>query len=117
MEKVIEIRENACGGSGKMIIEHLLNKEQLNGMCRIYARVTMPEGSSLGFHEHFNESETYFIISGNGIFTDNEHNEIHVKEGDTTFTGNGEGHGIANAGKEPLVFMALIINDEKRVQK
>ncbi len=114
MEKEIEIRENACGGSGKMIIEHLLNKEQLNGMCRIYARVTMPAGSSLGFHEHFNESETYFFISGKGTFTDTNHNEIAVQAGDTTFTGSGEGHGIANAGDEPLVFMALIINDEKR---
>ena len=34
-----------------------------------------------------------------------------VKAGDVTYTPDGRGHGIANEGKENLVFMALILLD------
>jgi oxalate decarboxylase/phosphoglucose isomerase-like protein (cupin superfamily) len=34
-----------------------------------------------------------------------------VKAGDVTFTLDGQGHALTNAGEDNLVFMALIIKD------
>ncbi|HJB29613.1 MAG TPA: cupin domain-containing protein [Candidatus Blautia faecavium] len=102
--------ERMCGGFGHVTIKHLLEKEQLNGKCGLYAEVTIEPGCSLGFHEHHKESETYYILSGEGVYSDN--GELRrVKAGDVTFTPDGCGHALANVGQEPLVFMALIILD------
>ena len=102
--------ENMCGGKGHVIIKHILGDKELNGKCRLYAQVTLEPGCSLGFHEHHGESETYYIISGEGIYSDNGNLRM-VKAGEKTFTPDGCGHGLSNTGNEDLVFMALIILD------
>ena len=55
-------------------------------------------------------SETYYILSGKGIYSDNGTLRM-VSAGDVTFTPDGKGHGLTNSGDEDLVFMALIILD------
>ena len=102
--------ENMAGGQGHVLIKRLLNEKQLNGKCGLYAEVTLEPGCSLGYHEHHNESETYYILSGKGIYSDNGTLRM-VKAGDVTFTSDGQGHGMTNTGDEDLVFMALIILD------
>jgi mannose-6-phosphate isomerase-like protein (cupin superfamily) len=103
-------KEHASGGNGFILVKPLLDKEQLNGKCGLYAEVTINPGCSLGYHEHHKESETYYIISGEGVYDDNGSKRI-VKKGDVTFTPDGFGHGIENNGETDLVFMALIICD------
>lgn len=102
--------ENMCGGDGHVIIKRLLGEKELNGKCGLYAQVTLEPGCSLGYHEHHNESETYYIISGQGEYNDNGFPRA-VSAGDVTFTPDGCGHGLRNTGLEDLVFMALIIFD------
>ena len=70
--------------------------------------MTLEPGCSLGYHEHHGESETYYILSGKGIYSDNGELRM-VEAGDMTFTPDGKGHALTNAGEENLVFMALII--------
>ena len=108
METVFE--ENPYGGMGKMKIEKLLDAVQMNGKCGLYARVTLPPGAVLGYHEHHDNAEAYFILSGAGTYDDHGVTRP-VKAGDVTWTPDGSGHGLSNAdGAEDLVFMALIIN-------
>ena len=114
MRKIVK-KVNVFGGEGAILFEYLLDDEQLNNMCRLYAKVTLMPGSSLGFHEHQGESETYYILSGNGTYINTKKEETEIYPGDVTFTASGEGHGLKNTGKEKLVLMALIIYDEKRV--
>lgn len=102
--------EHMCEGNGHVIIKELLDEQQLNGKCGLYAEVTLEPGCSLGYHEHHNESETYYILSGKGIYSDNGTLRM-VSAGDVTFTPDGQGHGLTNSGDEDLVFMALIILD------
>ena len=102
--------ENMSGGAGHVLIKRLLDEKQLNGKCRMYAQVTLEPGCAIGYHEHHNESETYYIISGKGIYSDNGTLRM-VQPGDVTFTPNGMGHGLTNSGDEDLVIMALIILD------
>lgn len=106
----VERIENMCGGKGHLIIKHLLGEKELNGKCGLYAEVTIEPGCSLGFHEHHGESETYYILKGQGIYSDNGNLRM-VKAGDVTFTPDGEGHALTNTEDEDLVFMALIIKD------
>lgn len=105
-----EIVKNMCGGDGEVIINRILGEKELNGKCGLYAQVTINPGSSLGYHEHKNESETYYILSGEAEYDDNGKKRA-VKPGDVTFTPNGCGHALRPTGNEPVVFMALIIFD------
>ena len=100
--------ENMAGGQGHALIKRLLDEKRLNGKCRLYAEVTLEPGCSLGYHEHHNESETYYILRGEGDYNDN--GVIRpVKAGDVVFCDDGEGHGLLNNGKEDLKFIALIL--------
>ena len=73
--------EAMCGGKGHVLIKHILG-----------------------------ESETYYILTGEGNYDDNGRIRP-VKAGDVTFTPDGCGHALTNTGDTDLVFMALIIKD------
>lgn len=110
MSRTIEHYENRCGGKGTMHIERLLSSMQMGNRVKMYAKVTIDIASSLGYHLHDGDSETYYILQGKGIYNDNGTlREVNV--GDVTFTPSGSSHGLENIGDEPLVFMALIINE------
>ena len=51
-------------------IEKVLDAE-LADKCGLYARVTIPAGSILGYHEHHGNGESYFILSGEAVYDDN----------------------------------------------
>lgn len=110
METRTERKDAMCGGKGHVIIKHLLGQRELNGKCGLYAEVTLEPGCEIGYHEHHGESETYYILSGEGLYNDNGVTRS-VRAGDVTFTSDGMGHGLDNAGAGSLVLMALIIKD------
>ena len=110
LEKNVVKKENMQGGKGTITITHLLSEKELAGKCAMFAKVTIPPGAVLGKHQHNGNTETYHILSGEGLYDDNG-KEIKVKPGDTTFCGDGESHSLTNTSPtEDLVFMALIIN-------
>lgn len=96
------------GGKGYLTTKKLLSEKELDGKCKLYSEITLEPNSNVGYHEHHGESETYYVLSGEGSFNDNG-NIIPVKAGDVMHTPSGTGHGIENVGNENLVFMALII--------
>ena len=98
----------SANGVGELKLELILDKE-LGDKCGLYAKVTIPAGSVLGYHEHHGEGESYFVLSGEAVYDANGVKRT-IKPGDTTWTPSGSGHGVDNsAGKEDLVFMALIV--------
>ena len=103
--------EGLAGGTGPATVCHILTKDELMGHGRMYAKVILPPGSSLGFHQHVHETEPYYILSGVGDFTDNDGSVTKVTAGDCCLIEPGQSHCIANNGTEDLVFMALIYND------
>lgn len=109
-ERTILRCEKKAGGKGHTLIEPLLGEKELAGQCGLYAKVTLEPNCSLGYHEHHGESETYYILSGSGVYNNNGI-LVDVKPGDVTFTPSGEGHGLENTGTENLDFMALIIKN------
>lgn len=104
-EHQVDKVEQMAGGKGHVIIEHLLGEKELDGKCGLYAKVTIEPNCTLGFHEHHGETETYYILSGEGSYNDGE-KSYPVKAGDVTFCPDGTGHALDNTGDTDLVFMA-----------
>lgn len=88
-------------------VEKLLPEERLGGNG-LFARITVFPGREIDYHEHHGETETYPIIAGEGVYSDNGA-ERAIHAGDTFFCDDGGGHGIRNTGADDLVFIALII--------
>lgn len=108
IDREIEHYEKRAGGKGTMHIERLLPPEILQDTVKMYAKVTIDVGSSLGYHTHIGDGESYYILSGKALYNDNG-KEIELSAGACTFTEDGCGHAIENIGDEPLVFMAIIL--------
>jgi mannose-6-phosphate isomerase-like protein (cupin superfamily) len=102
---------NLAGGKGEVHIKHLTDKEGLYGHGRLFAHVTIDPGNSIGFHNHNHETEFYYIIKGEGVFSDNG-KEVILRAGDCGATGYGEGHALENRTNEPLEMIALIVFEE-----
>ena len=106
-EMKTETREKMRGGEGSAAFVHLADCEKEKNI-RMLAEVTLQPGSSVGKHNHENETEYYIILSGSGMVDDNG-KEVQIKTGDTIITGGGAFHSIANTGSVPLVFHAVIV--------
>ncbi len=105
-----EVKHSMRGGAGSVEITHLEDSDTLsNG--RLFARLTLPPGASIGTHVHEGETEYYYIISGTGEVE--EHDGLkQVGPGDVVVTGGGDSHSIINTGNHPLEFIALILFDQ-----
>ena len=100
---------SSANGKGAVCIEKILD-EELADKCGLYAKVTIPAGSVLGYHEHHGNGESYFVLSGTAVYDDNGVKRT-IGPGDKTWTPDGSGHGVDNTdGKDDIVFMALIVN-------
>ena len=104
-ERIVERIEGASGGKGILRKEVLIDREQMGEHCGLFGEVTLEPGAVLGYHEHHGETETYYILSGNGVYVDNGE-EVPAKEGDVFFCKDGDGHGLKNTGERDLVFLA-----------
>lgn len=103
-----EIREKMRDGKGSVELLHILEKEEIKGKVRLFARVTLNPGCSIGEHDHIGEEEVYYILRGTAQVNDNGVMKT-VHAGDVILTGDGAFHAIENAGDEPLEFMAVVM--------
>lgn len=105
-----EITESMRGGKGSVELLKALTNEEMLGKGRLFGKITLKPGTSIGHHQHLGECETYYIIKGEGYVNDNG-TDSFVKEGDLVYTKNGESHSIENRGTTDLEFIALILFD------
>jgi Mannose-6-phosphate isomerase len=110
--KKLELK-NAQGGLETIFPNVILEGEEFTDAGRLFNIVTFPPKSSIGYHVHNGESETYVVLSGEGKYSDNG-TEVMVGVGDVTFCPSGEGHGLENIGDEDLVVIALILFDKTK---
>ena len=102
--------ESNASGDVKLFLTNLGDFTGKNPKLRTFARACLKPGEEVEFHIHHGESESYYILSGQGDYNDNGAHTV-VFPGDVTFTPSGSGHGIKNTGTEMLEFIALIILD------
>lgn len=103
-------RQEVKGGTGEVgfLFSMTSDIHPGNSCFQVVGQVTLPPGSSIGFHIHDQEEEIFLITSGSGIYTDSNGQTCSVVAGDMTLTRRGEGHGLSNPGDQPLSFMAII---------
>lgn len=107
-EMLKEIKEQMRGGKGAVEITHVFRQDELKGKARLFARITINPGCSIGLHEHVNEEEIFYIIRGKAAINDNG-NIKEVIAGDAVLTGGGAQHSVENIGEEPLEMLAVIL--------
>ena len=103
-----EKRENMRGGQGEVVLSAFLSADEMNGKNRLFSRITLAPGCSIGYHEHHGESEIFVVAAGKGLFNDNGEMK-KVVAGDVCATGYGEVHGLENTGSEDLELIALVV--------
>lgn len=109
--KINEI-EGLKGGFGRLKMIEILTATELKDEGKLFSRVILERGSSIGFHKHINDFEVYYILKGNGEVQ--EANEIYkVGEGDVVYTSHGEEHSLINTGQSELEMIAVIINHKE----
>ncbi len=109
IERTQKIMEKRFGGKGHLISNSILTANEMGEGIKMFSEITLEKDCSLGYHTHEGESETYFIISGKGIYTDNN-DKYEVCAGDVVYCPEGSGHALENIGEQDLKFVAIIIN-------
>ncbi|HPN84523.1 MAG TPA: cupin domain-containing protein [Victivallales bacterium] len=107
-EFITETREKMRGGEGKVTIEKIWEPgKDLKAKTRLFAKLILEPGSSIGFHKHENEEEVFLILKGEAELDDNGKTSL-LKAGDSILTGGGAGHSVKCSGKSPLEILAVI---------
>lgn len=110
-ENIVAV-EHLGGGKGTAYVHHIVSKEELLGHGRMYAKVVLPPGTSVGWHQHVHDTEPYYILKGQADFIDNDKSVTKVGPGDCCLIEVGQFHSLENNSDEDVEFMALIYNEK-----
>ena len=108
-EFVKDVRSNMRDGKGEVVLMHI-QKEGLPEKCRLFAKIILEPGCSIGHHVHEKETEYYVITRGEATVND-DGAEVPCTVGDVIVTPDGFGHSIENTGSETMEMIAVIILD------
>ena len=110
-EEEVRIRsvEKAQGGEGTVTFYDWLLPEEAMGHGKVFSKLVVPPGCSIGYHVHQGTFEAYLVLEGEATVNDNGE-EIILKKGDMNLCKEGEGHSTTNNTDKDLVLMALIFN-------
>ena len=75
----------------------------------MFSKVVIPQGASIGYHEHSKEFETFYVLSGEAVINDNG-TEVVLKAGDMHICADGNSHSVKNNKEEDLVMIVFILN-------
>lgn len=95
-------------GNEKMFKTNLADFDETDPRIRLFSLIQVKPGEEVDYHMHVGESETFFFLSGRGVYDDNG-SKVEIVPGMVTLTPSGQGHAIKNTGDEMLVFIALIV--------
>ena len=105
----VEYREHMRDGDGTVKLTSFIEgPAELNDKGRLYSKITLEPGCSIGFHVHEKDAELFYLIRGTGEYNDNGE-LVTVNPGDVMICPTGTGHGIANKGDETLELVAVIV--------
>lgn len=104
--------KEAQGGKGEIYFHDWLTKDEAYNLGRVFSKLVIPSGSSIGVHQHVGEFEAFYVLSGQATVTDGS-DVVELYPGDMNLCREGDFHGVENRGKEDLVLLALIMNVEK----
>ena len=105
----VEYREHMRDGDGTVkLTSFIAGPEELNDKGRLFSRITLEPGCSIGFHIHDKDAELFYMIKGTAEYNDNG-TPVEVGAGDVMICPTGTGHGIANRSEETVEVIAVIV--------
>lgn len=104
------LKHNMRGGDGMVSLYPAAQGEQLPASCRLFSRIELPTGASIGLHWHEGEAEMFYVLSGHPTLTD-DGAEYTAQPGDCIVTRSGHSHAVRNNGGEPVELLACIAKD------
>lgn len=103
-----EVVTNMRGGKGKVEIARFLKPGEFHDKGRLFGKITLKPGTSIGLHQHVGDCETFYVLAGEGTYNDNG-NIVSIKAGQVLYTDNNEKHSVENTGNENLELIAMIL--------
>lgn len=103
-----DLREAMRGGPGTVKVTGLTSKEELLNHGRLFAEIVLEPNCGIGYHEHQDETEIFYLIEGTVVYNDNG-KEIEMYAGDVMVCEDGRGHSITNKSDTTASVIALII--------
>lgn len=105
----VEYREHMRDGDGTVEVTNLIEgSSELNDKGRLFAKITLRPGCSIGYHVHDKDAELFYILKGTAEYNDGGTVRT-VTAGDVTICPTGTGHGIANRTDEIVELAAVIV--------
>ena len=105
----VEYREHMRDGDGTVMLTSLIDgPAELNEKGRLFSKITLQPGCSIGFHVHDKDAELFYLLKGTAQYNDNGVVRT-VQAGDVTICPTGTGHGIANRTDEVVELVAVIV--------
>lgn len=107
----IRIRKvsNAQNGKGDIFFHDWLLPEEAYGHGRVFSKLVIPTGASIGRHQHNGEFEAFYVLEGKATVIDGE-DEVVLNAGDMNLCKEGDFHGVENREDTDLILLALIMN-------
>ena len=103
-----EIRKNARGGNGEVTFAAIWKpNSEMKSHTRMYTKLILEPGCSIGEHTHENEEEIFYILKGTAETLDNG-KPVILHAGESSITRSGEAHSLKNAGKDTLEVLAIV---------
>ncbi|HZK09941.1 MAG TPA: cupin domain-containing protein [Clostridia bacterium] len=109
----MKTREVDClmDGQGRVSFLDIFDKEEMLGLARLFAIVTLEQGCSIGSHIHKGEAEIFLLLEGAAQTLDNGE-WVELRKGDAAFTREGYEHSLRNPYKETVKLLAVIIEGD-----
>ncbi len=105
----MEQREHMRDGKGTVELVNLIEgPDELCDKGRLFSKIILKSGCSIGFHVHDKDSELFYILKGSAEYNDNGEVKT-VEAGDVTICPPGTGHGIENKSDETVELIAVIV--------
>ena len=104
----VDVREQMRGGNGTVKIENFVSADEMNNQGRLFGKIILEPGSSIGYHVHETDAEIFYLIKGSSQYTDGD-STVTVNAGDTMVCPTGTGHSIANESDETIELVAVIV--------
>lgn len=104
----IEYREKMRDGNGTVRITHFTGKDELLGKGRLFARITLEPGCSIGEHIHEGDSEIFVVERGCPTYFDGD-KKVEAAPGDVLICPAETSHSIQNNTGDTVDVIALIV--------
>ena len=102
------------GGTGETTVFNFLTEQEARGAGRMFAKLVLEPGCSIGAHKHESEMEAFYILKGKALISDDGADFI-LEAGDCHVCPDGHSHSVKNMGEDPLEFIAIILHTKQKV--